>query len=119
MLPGFGFGDTGLHCDKAVGNNRDRINVTVDQEFSKLWMIAWPLSAEPDLDTCSVSRLYNATDHPFDRIVLLFKGTCKQLGISVHTKGQLGQVVGANRKSVEPLAKASAKMTLEGTSHIT
>lgn len=37
-------------------------------------MIAWGLSAEADFGTRPVRLLYEAADHPFDRIILLRNG---------------------------------------------
>jgi hypothetical protein len=41
-----------------------------------------------------------------------------QAGVAVQAQGQLGQVVGADGEAVEVLEELSARMALEGTSHI-
>jgi len=46
MRASFGLGHVLLHGDKAVGDNRDRIDAALDQEFGKLRTIAWCLPAE-------------------------------------------------------------------------
>ena len=59
MFPGFSFGNVSFHRDEAVGNNRDRIDATLDQEFSEVGMITWGLPAEANFGTCLVRYLYH------------------------------------------------------------
>jgi hypothetical protein len=53
-----------------------------------------------------------------DRRVTLVEQVRDDPGVAVQAQGQLGQVVGADGEAVEELEELSARMALDGSSHI-
>src|SRR3546814_2082292 len=70
--------------------------------FRSLRIIAWRLTADSNLDPGLVRLADCLGDHPGDGRVPLVEQLGEDARVPVHAKHELGQVVGPDRKAVEP-----------------
>src|SRR3546814_14204856 len=73
-----------------------------DLKAGELRIIAWRLTADSNLDPGLVRLADCLGDHPGDGRVPLVEQLGEDARVPVHAKHELGQVVGPDRKAVEP-----------------
>jgi len=91
--------------DDGIRIKRDAVDATSDQELSKLWIVTRSLSADTDLPPIPFDPLNHPLDHPLYRRIPLIEDMGDFLRITIQAQHQLGQVIGANGKSIENLAE--------------
>src|SRR3989344_2223258 len=75
--------------DNGVGIQRDALDSPLDQKLDEVRQIRWPLAADADIFTASLTSLYYLFDQLSDGQIILIADMTNKIRIAIQTKSQL------------------------------
>jgi hypothetical protein len=115
----FDLGHVAYDINDTVRVQRDRINPRFNQEPCILWIVRRGFTTDSNVLACLVGAINQINDHALDGVVALVEEVSQLERVAVNAQHQLGQVITADRESIEPVANSLARITFEGISAIT
>lgn len=100
--------------DDAIGAEGDGIDIFLDEEGGKVGVIAGSLSADADFNFMGVGFFDEDLDELFDSGITFIEEGSKIGGVAVNAEGELGEIVGADRKAIETSGKLIGQEDVRG-----